>query len=140
MDAGEHRKSDAGHWRPHEVVVELHSDDVVLAKRSWWRGNARSELPMGSRGPRRTAIVDSRVPAKIGGLRRAGELEQRWGKLIRGSVGVVGGRSWLPTMSRGRRSERRRGGSGKHSWSSGIGKRSRRTKCRSFGSAGAHER
>jgi hypothetical protein len=30
-------------------------------------------------------------------------------------------------MSRGRRSGRRRGGSGKRSWSSGMGRRSRRT-------------
>jgi hypothetical protein len=25
--------------------VELHRDDVVLARRLWWRGRARSELP-----------------------------------------------------------------------------------------------
>jgi hypothetical protein len=97
------------------VVVELHGDDVVLTKRSWWHGNARSELPTVSRERRRTMIVDSSVPAKIGGLQRAGELKKRSEKLIRGSVGAVGGRPWLPTMSRGRRSERGKGGSGKRS-------------------------
>jgi hypothetical protein len=92
-----------------------------------------------SRGRRRTAIVGNRAPAKIGGLLGAGELEQRSGKLIRGSVRAVGGRPWLPTMSRSRRSGRRRGGSGNRSWGSGIGRRTRRTECRSFGSAIARE-
>jgi hypothetical protein len=73
------------------VVVELHGDDVVLARESWWRGNARSELPTVSRGRRRTVIVDSSVPARIGGLRRAEKLKQGSEKLIKGSVGAVGG-------------------------------------------------
>jgi hypothetical protein len=64
---------------------------VVLAVGSGWRGNARSELPTVSRGRRGTAIVDHHVSAKIGGLLRAGELEQRSGKLIRGSVGRISG-------------------------------------------------
>jgi hypothetical protein len=81
------------------VVIELHGDDVVLAKRSWWRGKGRSELPTVSRGRRRTAIVDNRAPAKIGELQGAGELKQGSRKRIRASVGAVGSRSWLLTMS-----------------------------------------
>jgi hypothetical protein len=42
----------------------------------------------------------------------SGELEQRLEKLARGLVGAMGGRQWLPTTSRSRRSGRRGDSSG----------------------------
>jgi hypothetical protein len=62
---------------------------------------------MASRRRRRTADVGDGASAEIEELLGAGELEQRLEKLVRGSVGAMGGWPWLPTTSRSRWSESR---------------------------------
>jgi hypothetical protein len=62
-----------------------------LAERLSWCGVGRGSLSTMSRRRRRTVIVGNHAPAKIGGRLGAGELEQRSGKLIRGSVKAVDG-------------------------------------------------
>jgi hypothetical protein len=47
--------------------VELHRDDVVLAKRLWWRGRARSELPTVRPKAATAALVGGEAPVAIGG-------------------------------------------------------------------------
>jgi hypothetical protein len=49
------------------VVVELHGDDVVLARESWWRGDARIELSMMGPKAATTALIGDEAPAAIGG-------------------------------------------------------------------------
>jgi hypothetical protein len=69
---------------------------------------------MASRGRRRAAIVGSSAPAKIRRCLKAGEHEQGLGKLVRRSVGAMGGRWWLSTATstspEGRSGRRRRSG------------------------------
>jgi hypothetical protein len=62
------------------------------------------------------AGVGNDALAEIGERLGAGKLEQRLEKLARGSAGAMGGRQWLPTISRSRRSGRREG----QQWSSRL--------------------
>jgi hypothetical protein len=75
MDAGERRENDTGHQRPHEVVVELHGDDVVLARESWWRGDAQIELSTRRPKAATAALVGDEAPAAIGGQQGVDEHE-----------------------------------------------------------------
>jgi hypothetical protein len=77
----------------------------------WLRWAVHSE-----RRRRRTAGVGNDAPAKIGERLGAGELEQRLEKLVRWLARAMGGRQWLPTTSRSRRSGRREG----QQWSSRL--------------------
>jgi hypothetical protein len=70
------------------VVVELHGDDVVLARESWWRGNVRSELPTVRLKAATAALVGDRTLAAIGGQQGVNKHEQGTGKLARGLVGA----------------------------------------------------
>jgi hypothetical protein len=70
------------------VVVELHGDDVVLARVSWWRGNARSELSTVRPKVATVALVGDRTLAAIGGQQGVDKHEQGTGKLAWGLVGV----------------------------------------------------
>jgi hypothetical protein len=70
------------------VVVELHGDDVVLARESWWRGNAQSELSMVRPKAATAALVGDKTLAAIGGQQGVDEHEQGTGKLARGLVGA----------------------------------------------------
>jgi hypothetical protein len=47
--------------------VELHRDDVVLARRLWWHGRARSELPTVRPKAATVALVGGGAPVAIGG-------------------------------------------------------------------------
>jgi hypothetical protein len=57
------------------VVVELHGDDVVLARESWWPGDARIELSMMRPKAVTAALVGDRAPATIGGQQGVDEHE-----------------------------------------------------------------
>jgi hypothetical protein len=81
------------------VVVELHDDDVVLARESWWRGNTRSELPTVRPKAATAALVGDRTLAAIGGQQGVDEHEQGTGKLARGLVGARGAWWRLPTAT-----------------------------------------
>jgi hypothetical protein len=70
------------------VVVELHGDDVVPARESWWRGNARSELPTVRPKVATALLVGDRTLAAIGGQQGVDEHEQGTGKLAQGLVGA----------------------------------------------------
>jgi hypothetical protein len=74
-DAGEHRESDAVHESLHKVVVELHGDDVVLARESGWRGRARSELPTVRPKAATAALVEDEAWTAIGGQQEVDEHE-----------------------------------------------------------------
>jgi hypothetical protein len=45
------------------------------------------------------AVVGNGAPAEIQRRLGAGEHEQGWRKLARGSMGAMGGRGWLSTMA-----------------------------------------
>jgi hypothetical protein len=47
--------------------MELHRDDVVLARGLWWRGRARSELPTVRPKAAAAALVGGEAPVAIGG-------------------------------------------------------------------------
>jgi hypothetical protein len=53
----------------------LHGVDVVLAKESWWRGNARCELPTVRLKAATAALVGNGAPAAIGGQQGVDEHE-----------------------------------------------------------------
>jgi hypothetical protein len=60
-------------YRTNGWVMELHKDDVVLARGWWWRGSARSELPtMGSKVVTAALVggeaCDRSSPCKLGTL------------------------------------------------------------------------
>jgi hypothetical protein len=55
--------------------VELHGVDVVLAKESWWRGNARCELPTVRLRAATAALIGNGAPAAIGGQQGVDEHE-----------------------------------------------------------------
>jgi hypothetical protein len=73
------------------VVVELHGDDVVLARESWWRGKAQSELPTRSRRRRRTVAVGEDASVEIGRWLGAREHEWRSGKPAEKLAGAMDG-------------------------------------------------
>jgi hypothetical protein len=51
----------------------LHGVDVVLARKSWWRGNARSELPTVRPKAATAALVGNKVRTEIREHQRVGE-------------------------------------------------------------------
>jgi hypothetical protein len=57
------------------VVVDLHSDDVVLARESWWWGIARSVLPTVRLKAATAALVGDEAPAAIEGQQGVDEHE-----------------------------------------------------------------
>jgi hypothetical protein len=61
---------------------------VVLARESWWRGNARSELPTVRLKAATAALVGDGAPAAIGGQQGVDEHEQGMGKLAWGLMGA----------------------------------------------------
>jgi hypothetical protein len=73
LNTGDRREGDVLGYRANERVVELHQDDVVLARGLWWRGSARSELSTRSRRRRRTVAVRDEVPVEIGTQQRVVE-------------------------------------------------------------------
>jgi hypothetical protein len=61
--------------------MELHKDDVVLARGLWWRGSVRSELPtMGSKVVT-AALVGGEALVEIGRQQVVNEHERASGKL-----------------------------------------------------------
>jgi hypothetical protein len=66
------------------VVVELHGDDVVLARESWWWGNAQSELPTVRPKAATAALVGDRTLAAIGGQQGSTSTSKERGSLHRG--------------------------------------------------------
>jgi hypothetical protein len=62
----------------------------VLTKESWWRGNARSELPTVRPKAATAALVGNGAPAAIGGQQGVDEHEQGTGKLVWGLMGAKG--------------------------------------------------
>jgi hypothetical protein len=66
----------------------LHGVDVVLVRDSWWRGNARSELPTVRPKAAMAALVGDGALAAIGGQQGVDEHEQGTGKLARGLMGA----------------------------------------------------
>jgi hypothetical protein len=86
---------------------------------SWRRGQFEARrvgkgCSMASKRRRRAAVVSNGAPAEIRRCLGAGEDEQGWRKLARGSVGTMGGRQWLSTVTRsspdGRNGRRRQSG------------------------------
>jgi hypothetical protein len=64
--------------------VELHRDDVVPARGSWWRGGTRSKLPTVGRRRRRMVAVGNEAPVfewrrELAGKLREDEVELRIG-------------------------------------------------------------
>jgi hypothetical protein len=57
------------------VVVELQGDDVVLARESWWCGDARIELPTVRPKAATRALVGDEAPAAIEGQQGVDEHE-----------------------------------------------------------------
>jgi hypothetical protein len=57
------------------VVVELRGDDVVLARESWWCGNARIMLHTVRPKAATAALVGDEAPAAIGGQQGVDEHE-----------------------------------------------------------------
>jgi hypothetical protein len=57
------------------VVVELWGDDVVLARESWWRGDARSELSTMRPKAATTALVGDEAKTTIVGQQGVEEHE-----------------------------------------------------------------
>jgi hypothetical protein len=57
------------------VVIELHGDDVVLARESWWRGDARIELSTRRPKAAMAALVGDEAPVAIGGQQGVDEHE-----------------------------------------------------------------
>jgi hypothetical protein len=57
------------------VVVELRGDDVVLARESWWRGDARSELSTMRPKAATAALVRDEAPTAIVGQQGVEEHE-----------------------------------------------------------------
>jgi hypothetical protein len=68
--------------------VELHRDDVVLARGLWWRGRARSELPMVRPKAATVALVGDEAPVAIGKQQGLNEHKRVMGKLARRWVGT----------------------------------------------------
>jgi hypothetical protein len=66
---------------------------VVLAVGSGWRGEARGELPMISRRPRRTVVIGEGVLVEIGGWLGLGSTSKDWGNFLgcRGEQWRLGG-------------------------------------------------
>jgi hypothetical protein len=69
-NAGERREGTVMHQRVNRWVVQLQGDDVVLARESWWRESARSELP--------TVEAESGG----GGARREQGFSGNWGRSV----------------------------------------------------------
>jgi hypothetical protein len=83
-NTGDRREEDVLDYRANGRFVELHKDDVVPARGSWWRGGAWSKLPTVGRRRRRMvavgdeALVSERGKEMAGKLRKdAVELEMR---------------------------------------------------------------
>jgi hypothetical protein len=57
------------------VVVELRGDEVVLARKLWWRGDARSELSMMRPKAATAALVGDEAPTAIVGQQGVEEHE-----------------------------------------------------------------
>jgi hypothetical protein len=57
------------------VVVERRGDDVVLARESWWRGDARSELSTMRPKAATAALVGDEAPTAIVGQQGVDEHE-----------------------------------------------------------------
>jgi hypothetical protein len=84
MNTGDRREGDVLDYRANGRVVELHRDDVVLARGLWWRGSARSELSTVRPKAATAALVGGEAPIEIGRQLRVVEHEQAMGKLARG--------------------------------------------------------
>jgi hypothetical protein len=68
--------------------VELHRDDVVLARGSRWRGRAQSELPTVRPKATTAALVGGEAPVAIGRQQGVNEHKRATGKLARGWIGA----------------------------------------------------
>jgi hypothetical protein len=77
--------------------MELHKDDVVLARGLWWRGSARSELPTMGLKVVTAALVGGEALVEIGRQQVVIEHERASGKLARGWIGAEEVRCWLST-------------------------------------------
>jgi hypothetical protein len=84
-------------YRANRWVVELHKDDVVLARGLWWRGSARSELPTMRPKVATAAFVGGEALVEIGRQQVVNEHERASGKLARGWIGAEEVWCWLST-------------------------------------------
>jgi hypothetical protein len=87
-NTGDRQEGDVLNYRANGRVVELHKDDVVLARVLWWRGKARSELSTRSRRRRRTVAVGDEASVAIGKQQGVEEHQRAMGKLAQGLIGV----------------------------------------------------
>jgi hypothetical protein len=85
---GELWEGDVLDYRANGWVLELHKDDVVLARGLWWRGSARSELR--TVGPKATAaaLVGGEATVAIGRQQGVNEHERASEKLARRWIGA----------------------------------------------------
>jgi hypothetical protein len=95
--AGELREDDVLDYRANGWVVELHRDDVVLARVLWWREKARGELSTTRPKTATAALVGGEVLVEIGRQQRVVEHEQATGKLARGWIRAEETWCWLST-------------------------------------------
>jgi hypothetical protein len=68
--------------------VELHRDDVVLARGLWWHGKAQIVLSTVRPRAATVALVGDETLVTIGRQQRVFEHEQATGKLARGWIGT----------------------------------------------------
>jgi hypothetical protein len=80
------------------VVVELRSDDVVLARESWRCGDTRIVLPTVRPKAATAALVGNEAPVAIGRQQGVDEHERATGKFARGLIGAEDAWWWLLTV------------------------------------------
>jgi hypothetical protein len=140
LNTGDRREGDVLDYRANGQVVELHRDDVVLARGLWWRKSARSELPTVRPRAATVALVGGGAPVEIGRQQRVVEHEQATGKLARGWIGAEEGWCWLSTGVPCVAGAEEDGGGGMWLGRSELGTGTERIECRSQGNAVACER
>jgi hypothetical protein len=109
-------------YRAYGWVVELHRDDVVLARGLWWRGRARSELSTVNRRRRRSSKRPELWKMKLGcekmklhGLESiSGSQRCSRGLKLGSSRSESGWRRWA--VGRRRSGESSSSGNGKRQW------------------------